>query len=296
MKRLSLLLLTCLFILSMTACGNSGTQTPLADGSTSLQDNTAVENGSQTVIIEPDTVLIDQDGIKITAKELEDDSIWGLGVKLLIENNSEKGRNISCSSLVVNGYMIDDLFTTTVAAGKKSNETVNLSSAELNAAGIETVSEIALIFCVSDSETYRTEFYTDEVVITTSAYGSVEQPALDDGIELVNRDGVRIVGRYVDEDSFWGAGILLFIENERDHRILVDCDDMSINGFMVTPYFSSSINGGRMRIDDITILSSDLEKNGIEKLESIEMEFRIIDPDTYGTIFETGPVSFEIES
>lgn len=35
-------------------------------------------------------VLVDQDGIKITATEYVTDSIWGDGIKLLVENNSAK--------------------------------------------------------------------------------------------------------------------------------------------------------------------------------------------------------------
>ena len=43
----------------------------------------------------------------------------------------------------------------------------------------------------------------------------------DEGKELVNQDGLRIVGKYVDEDSFWGAGILLYLENNTGKTISV---------------------------------------------------------------------------
>ena len=67
-------------------------------------------------------VLVDQDGIKITATEYVTDSIWGDGIKLLVENNSAKDYTIGCDALIVNDYMITDLFSADVAAGKKSNE------------------------------------------------------------------------------------------------------------------------------------------------------------------------------
>ena len=74
-------------------------------------------------------VLVDQDGIKITATEYVTDSIWGDGIKLLVENNSAKDYTIGCDALIVNDYMITDLFSADVAAGKKSNEVMYLSSA-----------------------------------------------------------------------------------------------------------------------------------------------------------------------
>ena len=89
---------------------------------------------------------------------------------------------------------------------------------------------------------------------------------MDDGEELLNKDGIRIVGRYVDENSFWGAGVLLFVENKRNEDVVIQCDNMSINGFMVSPLFSCDVNSGRMALSDITILSSDLEENTLKRL------------------------------
>ena len=143
-----------------------------------------------------------------------------------------------------------------------------------------------------DSDTYDTLFDTDEIELKTSAYGTVEQPVMDDGKELYNQDGIRIVGKYVDENSFWGAGVLLFIENNYGENITVQCDNMSINGFMVTPYFSCAVNNGRMALDDITIMSSDLEENDITSVDDIELVFKIFNPDTYQTIVETDPITF----
>ena len=67
---------------------------------------------------------------------------------------------------------------------------------------------------------------------------------------------------------------------------------MSINGFMVTPFFSCTVNDGRMALSEITIMSSDLEENDIESVEDIELMFRIINPETYQTIIETEVINF----
>lgn len=291
MKKFLGLMLVCILVLSLSACFESPTQTPIKDNdspSTSTEEPStpSLEPEDQDVAEDPDvtieeTILLDQDGLVITAKKLVDDPIWGIGLQVLIENNTEDNLGVQCNSLIVNNYMITDLFSSSVAAGKKANETIYLSSTELEAAGIKTISDIVVSFHVFEDDSYSTLFDTDEIEIQTSAYGTVEQPAMDDGKELFNQDGIRIIGRYVEEDSFWGAGVLLFIENNYGENIIVQCDNMSINGFMVTPYFSSTVNDGRMALSDITILSSDLEDNGIEKIEDIELVFHIINPDTF---------------
>ncbi len=298
-RKLFGLTLALILVFSLSACGGSSTQKPITDDE-STQTSTADQSTTQesestaetTAVTIENTVLLDQDGLIITAKELVDDSIWGMGVKVLIENNTEENLGVQCNSLIVNNYMITDLFSCSVAAGKKANDTIYLSSSGLEAAGITTISDIVISFHVYDSDTYDTLFDTDEIELKTSAYGTVEQPVMDDGKELYNQDGIRIVGKYVDENSFWGAGVLLFIENNYGENITVQCDNMSINGFMVTPYFSCAVNNGRMALDDITIMSSDIEENDITSVDDIELVFKIFNPDTYQTIVETDPITF----
>lgn len=312
MKRILSLMLALMLLLSLCACGGSSTKTPINkedDNTKSISLNEQDDSSKQIISSEQTTmpddskqsvdtdatiesvVLLDQDGLVITAKELIDDSIWGKGLKVLIENNSEENLGVQCKSLIVNNYMIEDLFSCSIAAGKKSNETIYLLSTELEAAGIDTISDIIVSFHVFD-DSYDTLFDTEEFEIKTSAYGVVEQPAMDDGKELFNQDGIRIIGRYVEEGNFWGAGVLLFIENNYGDNIMVQCDDMSINGFMVTPFFSCTVNDGRMALSEITIMSSDLEENDIESVEDIELMFRIINPETYQTIIETEVINF----
>ena len=299
-RRLFGLTLAVILVFSLSACGKSSTQKPNTDDeatqtSAELAAQKSKSTPEATAVTIENTVLLNQNGLVITAKELVDDSIWGLGVKVLIENNTEENLGVQCNSLIVNNYMISDLFSSSVAAGKKANDTIYLSSSGLEAAGITTISDIVFSFHVFDSGTYNTLFDTDEIELKTSAYGTVEQPAMDDGKELYNQNGIRIVGKYVDENSFWGAGVLLFIENNFSENIVVQCDNMSINGFMVTPYFSCTVNNGRMALDNITIMSSDLEQNGITSVDDLELVFKIINPDTYQTIVETDPIAFSMK-
>ena len=44
-------------------------------------------------------VLLDQDGLMVTAVELTEDPIWGIGLKLLVENNSQRNYALRCDTL-----------------------------------------------------------------------------------------------------------------------------------------------------------------------------------------------------
>ena len=236
-------------------------------------------------------VLVDSNGLKITAKEYSRDNIWGDGIKLLIENASESDYTIGCDALIVNDYMITDLFASEIAAGKNANETMYLSSTELEAAGIDSVGKVEMYFYAFDSD-YNYVFQNEYAEIQTSEYANMDTTPNDSGIELYNSDGIKIVGKTVDENSFWGTAILLYIENSSGKNVGISVDDMSINGFMMSPFFSTTVFDGKKAIDDITIFSSDLEDNGIDSIEEVELKFHIFDADTYSTIVDSDPITF----
>ena len=258
----------------------------------SSEENAAAEKSEGVDVSIEEQVLVDQDGIKITALEYVKDSIWGDGIKVLIENETDKDVMVGCNALIVNDYMINDLFASEVAAGKKSNETIYLSSSELKAAGIDTVGRIEIFFHVYDTDSYDKIFDSDCVTIETSAIDSIDTTANDEGTELYNDGGIRIIGKTVDENSFWGTAILLYIENQSGNNVGISVDDLSINGFMLTPYFSTTVYDGKKCIDDITIMSSELEENGIESIDEVELKFRVYNSDSYETIAESDPITF----
>ena len=236
-------------------------------------------------------VLVDQDGIKITATEYVTDSIWGDGIKLMVENNSAKDYTIGCDALIVNVYMITDLFSADVAAGKKSNEVMYLSSSELKAAGIDTVGQIEMYFHAYDSN-WDNPFKNVYSKLETSEFANMDTTPNDEGQELYNANGVRIVGKTVDENSFWGTAILLYIENTSGQNVGINVDNMSINGYMMTPLFSTTVYDGKKSIDDITIMSSDLEANGITSVDQVELKFHIYNAESYDTIADSDAITF----
>lgn len=275
--------------MSIGSGSSSSSSSNKKDITTSNADEKKSEASSIPSIEE--TVLIDSNGIKITAKEYVTDSILGDGIKLLIENSSDKDYTVGCDALIVNDYMITDLFVSEIAAGKSANETMHLYSTELKAAGIDSVGKIEMYFHAYDAD-WNYLFKNEYTEIQTSEYANMDTTPDDTGTELYNADGIRIVGKAVDENSFWGTAILLYIENNSGKNVGISVDDMSINGFMMSPFFSTTVYDGKKDIDDITVFSNDLKENGIESIEEVELKFHIYDADSFSTIKDTDPITF----
>ena len=300
-KKLLTIALSMAVVAAMIAgCGSTtdGKKKIVTAGSETVSGDTGVSGIDKVDNEQTDTgesineqVLVDQDGIKITATEYVTDSIWGDGIKLLVENNSAKDYTIGCDALIVNDYMITDLFSADVAAGKKSNEVMYLSSTELKAAGIDTVGQIEMYFHAYDSN-WDNLFKNVYSKLETSEFANMDTTPNDEGQELYNANGVRIVGKTVDENSFWGTAILLYIENTSGQNVGINVDNMSINGYMMTPLFSTTVYNGKKSIDDITIMSSDLEANGITSVDQVELKFHIYNAESYDTIADSDAITF----
>ena len=270
-----------------------------ADGSSISDDSKDSKDAKESKKSKSDTtieeqVLLDQGGIKITAKEYINDGSLGDGIKLLVENHTDRDYSIGCDALIVNDYMISDLFYSDIAAGKSSNETMDLYSSQLEAAGIDTVGKIEMYFHAYDSD-YNYLFQNAYSEIHTSEFENMDTTPNDAGNELYNANGIRIVGKTVDENSFWGTAILLYCENNSGQNVGISVDDMSINGFMMSPFFSTTVYNGKKSIDDITIFSQDLEDNGIDSIDQVELKFHIYNADSYSTIADSDPITFTAE-
>ena len=235
-------------------------------------------------------VVYNDNGVVITAVEYTED--WGMeGIKFLIENNSDKSITVGTNAVIVNGYMISDLFVAEVAAGMKTNETLDLLTSQLNAAGITTVGQVEIYFHLYDSETWKKIADSDCVLIKTSEYDNMDTEADTSGNVLYEEGGIKIIGKYVDENSFWGKSIVLYIENNTDKNMIIQAEDVSINGFTVTSLFSCTVYANRKAYDDITLLSSDLEKNGITSVDEVSLKFEIMD-ENYSNKTTTKTIQF----
>nr|WP_051527135.1 hypothetical protein [[Eubacterium] cellulosolvens] len=252
------------------------------------KDEKKAASGKVTV---EEQVLYDKDGVKITATGYETGGYMGDGIKLRIENNTDKSMRLCADALIVNECMIDSMLAVKISAGKNANEVMYLSKTELEAAGIDQVGQVEVYFRAYDDETYDTIFKSDCITIKTSAYDSMDTRVDDSGEEIYNEGGIRIVAKELDDSKDYATKIQLFMENNSGKKVTVSVDDVSVNGTMVQAYMASEVVPGRRRFDDITFLGTDLEKNDIKSIENVELKFKIYDSETYETIAETDTVT-----
>ena len=330
LRKISAFLLIALVVTSMASCeisnieeitgdvggdvGDSIVDTKVPEQSTAAETNeptpetTAVKQPSVTETKAPETeapsepkttvaekLCFEHGGIKVTAKEIVYDSFLGAGLKLHIENTSDKDYTVSVETAIVNNCMISEYFSCTVAAGKKANDTLYLSSTDLKNAGIDNIGQIEIYFYIYDPTTYNRVYETECIIIKTSEYDVMDITVEDAGHVLYEGNDVRIVGKYVEQYGWLGKSIVPYIENNRDENVIVSCEDLSVNGYMVSGWLHETVYSGKYAIADINISNNDLEENDIDKIEEFELKFEVYNPNTYDTIVLTDALAFRVE-
>ncbi len=218
----------------------------------------------------------------------------GPALKVFIENNSDTDLTFQTRATSVNGYMIDTIFSSDVAAGKKANDKITLSASEMEAAGISQIANIETIFHIFNWDDWEAYHDTYPISIRTSIADDYEYSFDDSGELLYAGKDIRIIAKGISDDASWfGPGLVVFIENLRDEGITVQVRDVSVNGFMVDTIFSPEISPGKRILDTVIFWDTDLEDNSIEVITEVELRFHIFEADGWDTIEDTEKYSLE---
>lgn len=267
----------------------SGTDTAASDGE--IQDvETAEEEATDTETIE-EMVLLDENGIKITATGMED-GWFGTDLMLLIENNTAQNLTIQARNASVNGYMVDTMMSVDVAAGKKANDSLTFSTTGLKECNIETVAVMEFAFTAFDTDNWEDYMTSSQITVETSAAATYEQTYDDSGTVFYDADGIKIIGKGLSaDDSIWGPGLMVYIENNTEKNFTVQVRDTSVNGFMVDTSMSQDVLAGKKAITAVTFFSESLEANGITDITDIETSFHVFDMESWNGILDTEAIT-----
>lgn len=293
--------LAALWLLGLAGCSApESAVSDTAEAASTAAESAAESTAEATPAPEPqaaevtlaETVLYDGDGVRITATGLDTGGLMGPELALRIENGAAQNLVVQPVWCTVNGYMMSDLFSADVAAGKTANESFYFPSASLARCGVDMVAEISLQLKIIDGGTYQTLTTTDPVTLQTSAAGSYTQTYDDSGEEIYNANGVRVVAQQMTEDLF-GQNLCFYVENTSDRAVVVESEDVSVNGYMVSNLFYADVVPGARAVEPLTLLSTELEDNGIETVDTVEFSLRLVDFESFETIDETGPITLQ---
>lgn len=303
MKKFLTVLLSLVLVLSLAACGNGQTLGENDSGNENTSENKLEAFDTEATIEE--TVLYDENNIKITANELTFNS-FSADLSVTMENNSNKDLSFICGSSgyhvnSINGYMVDDGYLNCdVAAGQSVTDVISFSFNSLNVYGITNIADIEVGFDICDSDSNST--YTGPISIKTSMADSYDysvnryQNIINNGIfenqfdckinyfsddNLYENHNICITSAAVMTNMDGEPALLLEIENNSNGQVFVNTKEVYLNNCLVYNYLWSTdgINANKKYIVDISLsdLVDKYEGNvaDVSKISDISFTFSV---------------------
>ncbi|MGI6366946.1 MAG: hypothetical protein ACOX2L_01070 [Anaerolineae bacterium] len=267
------------------------TPTPEAANPVGAQEPAGTDWRLEPVNVERQ-VLLDQDGVRITATGFSHEGEWGepqLG--LLVENNSGRQLTIQVRATAVNDLMVGSGMYVELQPGKRAHTPLTFLIRPLEQAGITLIKKIEVSFLITPTGVSETYLISDMIEVPTDADPDYVQP-LDDAGEVVWDDqGVRMVLRGVDsENSDWGTDVLFYLENTGDRDLLLHVAEVYVNDCKLGPYFSEVVMVGKGRYSALMLEREELQANGITRIDSLEFTFLAVDPDSWEELFQSDTI------
>lgn len=294
MKQHILWLLTLLFFLP--GCGCSAQEAPLTTAApeTTLapQTETTVPETTSGVEVEQQ-VVYDAEGIRVTVTGLS--TGWmGTKVNLLLENETDRNIALSGDVFAVNGITVPGYLYAEAAAGMMTNDALELYSEALEIAGITAIATIRS----SDIRLVDTDSF-DIVArvpleLTTSLPETYQQGIDDTGEELFTQDGITVIAQIIRQELY-GRTVQLLVKNETGKDILVEADNISVNGYTLDAWLYDSVLADTVRYCQMDLFSTGLEENGIQEIRQVTFDLRILNGENLQTITQSERLELQVQ-
>ena len=305
MKKLLALSLILILTVSLTACGtssvqNEGNSQPPSElnesnsssstddnDSSAENDNSATTDNDNPNYLLADETIVDSEDLTFTITSVSASRSGDVSFKVLCVNKTDLNLMFSWDNVSVNGYMIDPFFASTVAAGKSSNVDISFSNRSLENANIASIDELVFTLRVYDSEDWSADKLVESEFIIyptgLDASGVVIPARINTANEkvIVDNENAAFIILSVENDPIWGYTLLCYLENKTTDTLMFSWDDVSVNGFMLDPFFAKEVQPEKRAYSSISFSNSGFEENGISDVEEIEFKLKIYDSNDW---------------
>ena len=238
-------------------------------------------------------VIYDVEGVKVTVTGLSDD--WmGRKITLLVENNTDRNLALSGDVFAVNDITVPGYLYAEVAAGMKTNDALELYSDALETADIRQIAtvrsgDIRLV----DTDSFEVLDRVPLDLATDLAEG-YQQGIDDTGEELYKEEGVTVIAQILSQELY-GNTVQLLVKNETGRDIIVEAENISVNGFTLDAWLYDTILADTVRFCEMDLFSTGLEENNIEEIRQVSFSLRILDAGNLQTICQSERLEIHVQ-
>lgn len=230
-------------------------------------------------------VIYDAGGIVITVTGLQED--WmGTKVNLLVENSTDRNIALSGDVFAVNGVTVPGYLYAEAAAGMKTNDSLELYSDALETANITRIATIRTGDArIVDTDSFDILARVNMDLVTDVGPG-YQQGIDDSGEELFEEEDITVIAQVISEELY-GKTVRLLVKNDTDKDIIVEAENISVNGFTLDAWLYEKILADTVRYCALDLFSGGLEENGIAEIEKVTFQVKVLNAQNLDTILKS---------
>ncbi len=299
MKRLLIVCLTALLLVSMAGCGKDDLAAPSTRPApaspitapptvppTATPTQMPAEPPAQTLPVDPLT-LVDNESCSFTVKGICENDYTGVGLQVVCVNKGTRELMFSWDSVSVCGYMYDPQWAQAVGPGETVESTVGIDTFTLESYGIFAVDEISFRLHVFDNENWMDEPIVNDlfqIFPTGLSAGTVACPERE---KLAEETMIADNGQFsfcilrAAADDGINYTLRCFLENKTDSTLMFSWDGVTLDGYSAAPAWSATVAPGKRAYSYICFPLSELRENGVEEVSSISFNLVVSDYEAW---------------
>lgn len=290
MKRLMAILLAGVVCLGLSGCGK---EEAAPTKPVKLPEKPVPQTTQQQEVL-PEQVIYDDKGIRITVKGMEENTMTGTEIRVLVENGTDKNIAFSGELFVVNGVTVPGYLYAQAAAGTKTNDAIALFSDVLESAGIPSVGTLQGYDArIVDTDTYET-LTAVPLNLTTTHAGDGGFSHDESGVELFQSQGITVIAQVVQEE-FYGKTARLLVKNGTGKHMIVEAEHVSVNGYTLDAWLYDTVVADTVRYCHLDLFETGLAENGIDAIETISFRLNFLDAETYESIARSEQLTVNVK-
>lgn len=262
-------------------------------GSSKSKVKEAVKKDSFTKSNIQEKVLYDEKDIKVTLTGIIYDDVYGPEIGLSIENNSSKDLTFSAESLAINDIMYSSYFIVDVPMGKKSNKGILLDYVTLKKYDITAIKDIDFKMRAYNRDSILEDYAIIDADLTTDVK-NYTQKYNTSGKLVFEKDGVKIYLLGKEKNTtLEDYEINFYIENNSSRDVTVSTTDSSVDGVVISAYLFANVSANKKIYSGASIYESDLTKNKLTDVKSLEAKFTIYDNNDWKYRVTSDPINMK---
>ena len=260
----------------------------------------------------PETVLLDQDGVKITLNSIESDG-YDAVMTCTFENGTDKLLSVDFDDCAVNTFVFHPsayvlakeaeytFYIYSVAAAP--GETIEFygSLSYLKDKGISAIGELELSMNVYEAEKSEDGDWYD--IVDDYAQGEsvrIETSLYEEGVSydlegdlIYEADDLKLLVCKAENDEYSGPELSIYACNSGSEDVFLEIASLKLDGEEYEAYFSMTVPAGKRCVEDVYL---DIDYENIPVVTEGEITMVKCDPESWETVEVFEPATFRFDA